>query len=428
MGNHLDHFEEAVRQSLDGVKFDYEPQQWAEMESMLNRAGQSGRRNTSLLAAAGFLLVSVSAFTLWPNNSSEAFRGAQAEPMPRTAFGYDTAESADAGADALTTTDFASEAEATLAQANQAATPASNAGTTANHSANTTAGSDRAQEVADATSSDADTSTDNNGTADTNLPADDAPAILLSVSAACAGEPIDFSVNMDLEGMQYLWIFGDGDFSSDPAPTHLYEKAGVWEAALSIQDPNGKIIAESLGAKVRVHQKPEARFNWDFVNRPGEVTRVKFNNTSKYASESVWTFDTGESTSEINPELEYFQPGAKRVSLETTNEFGCTDQHTEILYVQKDYDLEAPLAIAPANGETFMPDALQKDPRAFSLTVYHEMQPVFVSNSYSEGWDGTLSGGQAAAPGTVCSWVLVIYGRDGLEKEYYSGEITVTAP
>ena len=37
-----------------------------------------------------------------------------------------------------------------------------------------------------------------------------------------------------------------------------------------------------------------------------------------------------------------------------------------------------------------MPDALQKDPRAFSLTVYHEMQPVFVSNSYSEGWDGTL--------------------------------------
>ena len=85
MGNHLDHFEEAVRQSLDGVKFDYEPQQWAEMESILNRAGQSGRRNTSLLAAAGFLLVSVASFTLWPNKSSEAFRGAQAEPADAAA-------------------------------------------------------------------------------------------------------------------------------------------------------------------------------------------------------------------------------------------------------------------------------------------------------------------------------------------------------
>lgn len=428
MGNHLDHFEEAVRQSLDGVKFDYEPQQWAEMESMLNRAGQSGRRNTSLLAAVGFLLVSVSAFTLWPNNTSEAFRGAQAEPMPPTSFGYDTPASANAGTNALTTTDFATEAEATMVQVNPAASPASNVGTSANNPINTTVGSDRLQDVADATASDANIPTNNNGTAEAILPADDAPAILLSVSTACAGEPIDFSVNMDLEGMQYLWIFGDGDFSSDPAPIHVYEKAGVWEAALSIQDSNGKIITESLGAKVHVHQKPEARFNWDFVNRPGEITRVKFNNTSKYASESVWTFDTGESTSEINPELECFQPGAKRVSLETTNEFGCTDQHAEILYVQKDYDLEAPLAIAPADGETFMPDALQKDPRAFSLTVYHEMQPVFVSNSYPKGWDGTLSGGQTAAPGTVCSWVLVIYGRDGLEKEYYSGEITVTAP
>jgi len=428
MGNRLDHFEEAVRQSLDGVKFDYEPQQWAEMESMLNRAGQSGRRNTSLLAAAGFLLVSVASFTLWPNNSSEAFRGAQAEPMPRTSFGYDAPASANGGTHARTTINFATELEVTTVQASPAASPASNAGTSANNLANTTGGSDRLLDGADATASEANISTTNNGTVEFVLPADDAPTILLSVAAACAGEPIDFSVNMDLEGMQYLWIFGDGHFSSDPTPIHVYEKAGVWEAALSIQDSNGKIIAESLGAKVHVHQKPEARFNWDFVNRPGEITRVKFNNTSKYASESVWTFDNGESTSEINPELECFQPGAKRVSLETTNEFGCTDQHTEILYVQKDYDLEAPLAIAPADGETFMPDALQKDPRAFSLTVYHEMQPVFVSNSYSEGWDGTLSGGQTAAPGTVCSWVLVIYGRDGLEKEYYSGEITVTAP
>ena len=292
MGNHLDHFEEA-KQSLDGVKSDMS-RTMAEMESMLNRAGQSGRRNTSLLAAAGFLLVSVASFTLWPNNSSEAFRVAQAEPMPRTSFGYDAPASANGGTHAQTTANYATELEVATVQASPAASPASNAGTSANNLENTTGGSDRLLNGADATASEANISTTNNGTVEFVLPADDAPTILLSVSAACAGEPIDFSVNMDLEGMQYLWIFGDGHFSSDPTPIHVYEKAGVWEAALSIQDSNGKIIAESLGAKVHVHQKPEARFNWDFVNRPGEITRVKFNNTSKYASESVWTFDNGE--------------------------------------------------------------------------------------------------------------------------------------
>lgn len=433
MSNRLDHFEEAVRQSLDGVKYDYEPQQWAEMESMLNRAGESGRRNTSLVAAAGFLLLSAGIFALWPSSSSEAFLAAQAQPIPASEFGYTTESMVAHSLATDSSTDASTSGIDQASNANYAASETTSSTTSSTQTDSSAAlaqnqlGDDQNLESAIESSSTADSELNAGTDASNTVSEDEAPAILLSVQAACEGEPVDFAVNMDLEGMQYLWIFGDGDFSSDPSPTHVYEKAGVWEAALSIQDSNGKIIASSLGAEVMVHQKPDARFDWDFVNQPGEVTRVKYNNTSVHASESVWTFDNGETSTEINPEREYFQGGAKRVSLRSTNEFGCVDEHSEVLYVQKDYDLDAPLAINPTEGEMFMPEALSKESRAFSLTVYHNMQPIFTSNDFQEGWDGTING-QLAEAGTEVTWVLIIYGRDQLEKEYYSGELVVSAP
>ena len=93
MSRGLDQFESSVRQSLEGVKFDYEPQGWAEMEARLNRAGGSARRTNSLWAAAGFLVLSAGAFTLLPGHSSTASLAGRSADVTIADYGYTTASS-----------------------------------------------------------------------------------------------------------------------------------------------------------------------------------------------------------------------------------------------------------------------------------------------------------------------------------------------
>lgn len=425
MSRGLDQFEESIRQSLDGVKFDYEPQGWAEMDARLNRAGGSARRTNSLWAAAGFLLLSATAFSLLPGDSSTASLAGRSADIPQAGFGY--ASTTPLSSDANTSTPFASSTtdQATNTAADQEGSASTSNTAEVDKTFNNTSSETGLDQPSESTPPPSVTDTN----AEANLAdAAPAPAIMLSVSEACQGEPVSFSVNMDLDGLEYLWIFGDGDFSKESNPTHVFEKSGTWEVGLSIQDSRGKINASSLGAKVHVHQKPEAVFDWDFTNQPGDVTTVKFNNLSKHASDSYWVFDDGHDTGDINPEREYFQRGKKRVKLVTTNEFGCKDTAAEYLYVEKDYDLEAPLALAVSPELTFMPDALEGESRPFKLTVYNDMQPVFTSTNFEHGWDGSLPGGSAVTTGTVCHWVLIICGRGGLEKEYFSGELTISAP
>ncbi len=51
-----------------------------------------------------------------------------------------------------------------------------------------------------------------------------------SCKAPC---PIDF-LNQSLKGDTYLWDFGDGTTSSDPNPTHIYEKPGSYTVTLIV--------------------------------------------------------------------------------------------------------------------------------------------------------------------------------------------------
>lgn len=434
MGNAFDSFEESLRSGMEDFSYHYDASAWAEMESRLNQAGSGVRakRYSSLLVAAGFAVLSSACFVLFPRTGTDAHSGIAATPVYHNwhdAFapfhGSETEQPATSYAELVDPALASRDASAPMAaQLDQPLTAVESP--TAHSEAAETAGSS-GNEAYDPVVADLRNTNEPPVKAIAEEAGDDeaAASIQFTASEVCAGEAVTFSVDMNLEGLRYLWIFEDGDFSKEQTPTHTFSDPGVWNVGLSVQDDRGKIIASSIDASIIVHPKPEADFSWQFVNAPGEVAKVQFRNESRSASECEWQFVDGSDSEDINPTREFFQRGKHPFKLVATNEFGCEDEQHSYLYVDKEYNLEAPVAMS--RGEmAFVPEALYSEKRDWKLTLYHGGQPTYETTSVERPWDGTLANGSLVEAGTSCPWVLIIYGRSGLEKEYFSGELIVT--
>ena len=79
----------------------------------------------------------------------------------------------------------------------------------------------------------------------------------------CANEEIRFdgtrSVDLDGDGLAYLWDFGDGKEGNGATPTHLYEKAGTYTVKLTVDDGRGTNISRHTATQtVTIIEAPVA--------------------------------------------------------------------------------------------------------------------------------------------------------------------------
>ena len=58
-----------------------------------------------------------------------------------------------------------------------------------------------------------------------------------SVREACEGVEVAFDLSGVDRTMSFLWNFGDGHFSSDPAPSHVVTRPGTYDITLSVRPP-----------------------------------------------------------------------------------------------------------------------------------------------------------------------------------------------
>ena len=66
--------------------------------------------------------------------------------------------------------------------------------------------------------------------------------LLFQQKQACVGIKVDFSLTGYDAKMSFLWNFGDGSFSSEPDPSHIYEEEGVFDVTLSVRSPRDGAI------------------------------------------------------------------------------------------------------------------------------------------------------------------------------------------
>jgi PKD repeat protein len=188
---------------------------------------------------------------------------------------------------------------------------------------------------------------------------------------------------------QWNWSFGDGTFSTEHNPVHLYLKPGVYSVSLEVTNGYGTdsiiranyitVIGAFLTQTITVPPPlpPETNFTGTPVSGKEPLT-VIFNDTSaNYPDSWFWDFGDGTNATEEDPIHTYTAAGDYTVSLNATNEAGTNTT------IKTDYITVLPLSLpfAEFNANTT------------SGTVPLAVEFTDISAGSPTGWSWTFGDG-----------------------------------
>jgi gliding motility-associated-like protein len=206
-------------------------------------------------------------------------------------------------------------------------------------------------------------------------------------------------------GISYLWSFGDGQFSTEQNPSHLYTEVGNYPVNLTISTSSGCVTTLNLlqADIVNVRPNPTAGFilSTDYTDICN--SSIAFQNSSSGAVSYFYWFDDSTSYSLAeNPSHLYLYSGTHYPYQIVTNEWGCKDTTSAKLFIEP-YTFYAPNTITPDGDEhnnTFLTEAYL-GVVDYQIRIFDRWgSVVFSSNDIFEPWDGVLPNGMPAQDGT----------------------------
>lgn len=168
-----------------------------------------------------------------------------------------------------------------------------------------------------------------------------------------------FTNNTDptpLTEVTWAWDFGDGNTSTEAAPTHEYMAPGIYEARVTMDSAEG-VTATALVTTVEID--PIVSFTATPDNVMAMVN-VNFEDTSNIGNLTVsaraWDFGDGESSTDESPAHSYAAAGSYMVSLTITTELGDFTVDTPVTVTVSAKDARA--WFDWLKGAEFLADAL----------------------------------------------------------------------
>jgi len=247
----------------------------------------------------------------------------------------------------------------------------------------------------------------------------------VSVQEACAGTSVSFALNgLDREG-SVLWNFGDGGFSQDIAPTHVYENAGTYDITVSVRAPgDGTIRTRTVENMIVVRPKPEARMRWEFPTANPNRATVRLLDETDGASSSTWFVEQDDI---LNSEVKLDIPGEYHVNLVASNAFGCQDVAVDDIKLGSRKEAIAPALFSPDGDnryDTFIPLLVMDFAGDWSLSIWDGNSLVFETSNELEPWNGRLPNGSLAPKGKKFVWKLETISGQG-ERNLFVDEVLI---
>ena len=254
---------------------------------------------------------------------------------------------------------------------------------------------------------------------------DDLTGFNVSVQEACAGTSVSFALNgLERKG-SVLWNFGDGGFSQDVAPTHIYENAGTYDITVSVRAPgDGTIRTRTVENMIVVRPKPEARMRWEFPYANPNRATVRLLDETDGASSSTWLVEQDDI---LNSEVMLDIPGEYHVNLVASNAFGCQDVAVDDIKLGSRKEAIAPALFSPDGDnryDTFMPLLVMDFAGDWSLSIWDGNKQVFQTSNEFEPWNGRLPNGMLAPKGKKFVWKLETITGQG-ERNLFVDEVLI---
>lgn len=221
----------------------------------------------------------------------------------------------------------------------------------------------------------------------------------------CVPLTVEFAP-LNINGSQYLWTFGDNDYSEEDIPSHTFKNPGDYDVTMSVWSEFGCKIEKTYPELIHAYPVPKALFDADVQSVSVLSAEVLFNNRSIDANRYFWFFGDQDSSTYESPRHVYPEMGEYEVILVAENEHHCKDTTSRIITVYSQFSFYAPTSFTP-NGDglndcfRICGNGISKN--NFLFVVYDRWgEMIFKTTEYypnancdacSEGaWDGTDMG------------------------------------
>lgn len=176
-----------------------------------------------------------------------------------------------------------------------------------------------------------------NGCADTyigNAVVGEDPIAGFEIGIACAGQLVQFTdtsiVSPGDQVQSWNWFFSASEESTEPSPAHIFDLPGIYPISLNVESQVG--CSDQVLQEIEVSLVPTAEFDFSPILGAPPFTPV-FENFSEGATEFLWTFDFGVTSTDEFPTHTFTDSGEVQIDLQVWNEAGCTASASELIFL-----------------------------------------------------------------------------------------------
>jgi PKD repeat protein len=192
--------------------------------------------------------------------------------------------------------------------------------------------------------------------ADNNVPANNAPAVSITLpkdnSAYGIGDSVSFSAagsDKDGDSLTYSWSFGDFHTASCKDAKHVYTKEGNFKATVTVKDSHGATGTDSVNLRVSksaVNHAPKATINYPqdndkFTTEAGIIFVAQATDEDGDSLVYMWDFGDGSTSKDARPTHTYLKSGNYNVKLIVSDGKLTDSDSVKLNIINKIYDVKS---------------------------------------------------------------------------------------
>jgi gliding motility-associated-like protein len=255
--------------------------------------------------------------------------------------------------------------------------------------------------------------------------------------SGCEPLTVSFHPQVSQPGQSYQWNFGDASsntISFDQNPVHTFNMEGDYSVSLTITSLHGCVNSYTHNDMIHVYPVPDARFIFSPESPSIIKPEVNFTNlSSSFASQFIWSFGDGDSSSIINPYHWYHQVGTYLAELIAITNRGCKDTARSYVIIHDEFTFYAPTYISPDNddlNDVFYVIGNGITSINFDMSIFDRWgEIIYETNKYDPtnpakyGWNGIAKNNKMVPIGTY-TWLVKYTDPNNVQHEK-SGAISV---
>jgi gliding motility-associated-like protein len=221
-----------------------------------------------------------------------------------------------------------------------------------------------------------------------------------------------------------VWNFGNGATFTDSTQigtaVNIYDNFGCYPVTLTVTSPEGCTNSLTQQDYICVNQIV-ASFTPSAFELPITDANFCFTNTSINGATFQWFYGNGNGSDLVHPCETYDDWGTYTVCLVAVAQDGCTDTACQTIRVRDQVIIYVPNSFTPDGNDMndiFIPVLTSGFDRTgpYEFKIYNRWgHEIFVTNSFTEGWDGTFQGNLVQ----VGSYTWSVKFKDSQNNEIY---------